>query len=203
VRGARALVAAAIAALAAAVAPHPGARADDASPHHLTKPDGSLDSERCASCHTPDMGLLMGSRLATCTLCHYETSHSGSSEHVRLSAELVAQALSTRPKGAVELPLTEQKQMWCGTCHLYHDPNVLGEKWLAQGWVPPDSGLAGAVRESLQERWARLAASYQQTGTVAKFATEGTRMLRLPVSDGTLCRQCHAGMAGSAVGSAK
>jgi hypothetical protein len=196
VRGAARTLAVLAGAVLIALVPAAG-RATSDSPHDMVKADGELDSEKCGACHTPDMGLLMGSKLASCTLCHFETTHAGSAEHVRLKPDVVAQAIQGRPKDAVAMPLREDGGMWCGTCHLYHDPKVLGEAWLAQGWLPPDSGLAGAVRESVLGRWSRLAAAYDQTGTVAKFATQGTRMLRLPVGDGTLCRQCHGAMAGA------
>ena len=193
---ARALVAA-VAAGVAVVASTIAGRATVASPHHMTKPDGSLDMQTCATCHTPDMGLVMGSRLDTCTLCHVEATHSGSAEHLRVTPELVAQAMTGRPKNAVDMPLTEKGGIWCGTCHFYHDPKVLSEAWQPQGWIPPSSGVSGAVRDSLAARWSRLASAHGESGTVASFATEGTLQLRLPVSDGSLCLQCHAAMGGS------
>ena len=160
------------------------------SPHHMTLPDGTLDSNACPTCHSPDMGLNLSER-ETCLLCHVETSHGGSLEHLRASAAEVSKIMEGRPKDAVVLPLTKEKTIYCGTCHLYHDPLVLDEKWLASGWVPPKAGLAGAVRTGVLDRWAGLAKAYDQSGDVGSFATDGTRQLRLPVEDGTLCKQCH------------
>jgi hypothetical protein len=176
---------------------HPIAvRADGPLPHHMTNADGSLNMETCGACHTPDMGL-QGSRLETCTLCHLETTHSGTVEHLRAQPDQVTRAMAARAKDAVPMPLTEDGKIWCGTCHLYHDPKVLSENWLAQGWIPPDQGLPATVRESVLARWSRLAQAYDQTGTVGSFAEQGTRQLRLPAKDGTICRQCHAEYGGS------
>jgi len=185
-------VTAAIAVLLALAMPPRIAGAAEGSPHHMTKADGELDREKCAVCHTPDMGLLLGTKLDTCTLCHAVASHSGSAEHVRVEPAAVAAALAGRAKDAVALPLSEDGHIWCGTCHLYHDPKVMGEAWLAHGWVPPDSGLPGAVRDGVLIRWARLAEVHGEATKGGSFATQGTRQLRLPVEDGTLCRQCHA-----------
>lgn len=164
------------------------ARADEPSPHRMVLPNGKLDESKCGACHTKDMSLV-DTPLGTCTLCHSEWEHSGSHEHVNADKEKVAALLAKRPKGSVPLPLGDG-QIYCGTCHLYHDPKVLDEEWLPTGWLPPDSGLAGAVRQSVIERWARLDTG-DTKGPVGEFATTGTRQLRLPVSDGSLCVQCH------------
>jgi hypothetical protein len=182
-------------AIAAAGVLAPRAQASDASPHVMTKANGELDTETCAICHTASMDLER-SKLETCTLCHAETVHSGAAEHLRAQPQTVASAVAGRSKDAVPLPLSDDGKIWCGTCHLYHDPKVLSENWLAHGWIPPDQGLPAAVRESVLGRWARLTEVYDQGEAPAKFAATGTRMLRLTVKDGSLCRQCHAAMAG-------
>ncbi|MEO8604748.1 MAG: hypothetical protein ABI629_19420 [bacterium] len=168
------------------------ARAEDAGgpPHHMTKSDGSLDMEVCAACHTEDMSL-QRSKLETCTLCHAQTVHAGSDEHLREQPAEVKQALAARPKDSPALPLSEDGHIWCGTCHLFHDPAVMQEDWLKQGWLPPDSGLSGNVRQAVIDRWVALAAKSDDKNALGQFAAKGTRQLRLPASDGQLCRQCH------------
>ena len=166
-----------------------GARAavadDSGSPHRST--------EMCPVCHNEDM-TLQRSKLETCTLCHGETPHSGAAEHLRLEAVRVKQAFAgKKDEGGVTLPLTDDGRIWCGTCHLFHDPS-LGEAWLPTGWVPPDSGLPKAVRDGVTRRWDALAAAHGQSKVDASFAAKGTRQLRLPVEDGTLCKQCHGSM---------
>ena len=178
----RRLVLLSMAALIATAFP---ARADDSgSPHRST--------EMCAACHNEDMSL-QRSKLETCTLCHGEAPHSGAAEHTRLEGARVKQALAdTKHDGGTQLPLTDEGRIWCGTCHLYHDPS-LGDAWLPTGWIPPDSGLPGAVREGVTTRWKGLAAAHGDSTVDASFASKGTRQLRLPVEDGTLCKQCHGG----------
>jgi hypothetical protein len=127
---------------------------------------------------------LQRSKLETCTLCHAETIHAGSNEHLRAGAASVKQALAGQPKGAPALPLTDDGRIYCATCHLFHDPKT-------QGWLPPGGGVAGAVRQGVVDRWAALAQQSDEKVPLGQFATKGTRQLRLPVDDGQLCRQCH------------
>jgi hypothetical protein len=161
-----------------------------ASPHRMTKSDGSLDMGSCALCHNEDMSL-QRSKLETCTLCHAPTAHAGSNEHLRADAGAVKRALEGRSKEAPALPLADDGHMYCATCHFFHDPKVLAENWLPQGWVPPDRGLPGAVRQGIVERWSALADAAGANSPIGNFAADGTRLLRLPVDDGQLCRQCH------------
>ncbi len=182
----------AAAALAICLALAAAARADDSgSPHHMTNADGSLNMEICGACHTEDMSL-QRSKLETCTLCHAETIHAGAKEHDSAAPAAVKQALTGRAADAVALPLGDNGHIYCGTCHLFHDPKVMEEDWLAQGWLPPASGMSSAVRQAVLDRWTTLAAKAEDKNPVGQFATTGTRQLRLPVSDGQLCRQCHA-----------
>jgi hypothetical protein len=113
-------------------------------------------------------------------------------EHTRLEAARVDRLLAGRKddKDGLKLPLTDDRRIWCGTCHLFHDPS-LGEDWLATGWVPPQTGLPEAVRQGATTKWDAIAAAHDAKGVGASFAEKGTRQLRLPVSDGSLCRQCH------------
>jgi len=161
--------------------------------HAMTLPDGSLDKSKCGACHTEDMSLA-ATKLETCTACHSETEHSGTLEHLRVDAAKVAEAMKQRPKGSVAMPLADDGKIYCGTCHLFHDPKVRNEAWLVSGWVPPDAGLPGAVRQSVLELWASFAERHDANGPVGEFASHGTRMLRLPVNDGSLCRQCHGAL---------
>jgi hypothetical protein len=178
-----------------AVAPVVGRAQDEGSPHHMTKPDGSLDMEKCGACHNEDLSL-QRSKLETCTLCHAQTVHAGAAEHLRadpaaVKRVLVARALAGQAEGAPALPLGDDGHIYCGTCHLFHDPKVTGEDWLKEGWLPRDSDLPGAVRQGVVDRWAALAAQSEDKTPVGRLATKGTRQLRLPVGDGQLCRRCH------------
>jgi hypothetical protein len=174
-------------ALLTATAP---ARGDEvASAHRMVKPDGSLDMDTCGACHNEDMSLSR-SKLETCTLCHSTTFHSGAAEHLAAAPASVARLLpQAQPTPA--LPLREDGGIFCGTCHLFHDPAVGNERFLPLGWVPPNTGLPEAVRHALTEQWNRVAHKYNESEVGAKFVAQGTKALRLPVNDGTLCRRCH------------
>jgi hypothetical protein len=179
--------------LALLAATHPIMAQDDesASPHRMLKPNGEVDTEKCAVCHNPDMSLARP-RPEVCTLCHSMTTHSGAAEHVQASAASVTALFGGKEQAEPALPLTENGGIFCGTCHLFHDPRVMtNETPLAQAWVPPDTGLPEAVRKSVEAKWPPIAQKYDEKEPGAKFATHGTRMLRLPVADGALCRHCH------------
>ena len=163
---------------------------DEGTPHHMTKSDGELNMEACGVCHNEDL-TLQRSKLETCTLCHSQTLHAGSDEHLRAAPAAVKAALDARPKDAPALPVSEDGHMFCGTCHIFHDPKVMSEDWLAHGWLPPDTGVSAAVRQAVLDRWAALAAKAEDKAALGSFATKGARQMRLPVDGGQLCRQCH------------
>jgi len=157
-------------------------RADDSgSPHQST--------EMCPICHNEDM-TLQRSKLETCTFCHGAAPHSGAAEHTGFEPARVDRLLAGHKDDKNSLPLTDDHHIWCGTCHLFHAPS-LGEDWLANGWVPPSTGLPGAVRQGVTTKWDAIAAAHDAKAVGASFVDKGTRQLRLPVNDGSLCRQCH------------
>ena len=163
------------------------------SPHHMTKPDGELDTEICAACHNEDFSLSR-SKLETCTLCHSQTVHAGADEHLKAAPAAVKSALESQSADAAVLPLADDGHIYCGTCHLFHDPKVTSENWLKEGWLPRADGLPGAVRETVLNRWSAMAAHSEDKAAVGAFATTGTLQMRLPVDDGQLCRRCHGAL---------
>ena len=178
------------------VADDAGEDADDSNPHRMSGPD---DEESCDFCHEEDMSLSQ-SPLDTCLTCHSLTEHSGAAEHVRANAAAVARARPTPLEADEEppLPLTEEGTIWCGTCHLFHDPRVNEEALLSDAWLPATTGMAGAVADAVAAHWGDLAGKYKQPLPVAHFAEKGSTWLRLPVADGALCTACHAWGAGGA-----
>jgi hypothetical protein len=166
----------------------PVTAADDSSPHHMTKPDGALDNEKCGACHEADM-TLSRSKVETCTLCHTMTPHAGSIEHLKaLPTEVAARLKTVGPR--TELPLAENGGMYCGTCHVFHDP-ALGTAWLPDRPAPRASAYAEAVRTSLEQQFTAMAQRSGAARPLATFRTTHTRALRLPVDDGSLCKACH------------
>jgi len=167
------------------------ARADDDSPHKMMKPNGEIDKKQCEVCHEADNSLSRG-KLDSCTICHESTVHGGSAQHLAATAERVA---ALAPKSSPKLPLAEDGTIYCGTCHVFHDPRAVpGESLLSDDWLPAATGLAGRVRQSVEKQFAEVRERHADKNAVAHFATRPVRALRLSVSDGALCRHCHGDM---------
>src|SRR5262249_20230818 len=128
------------------------------------------------------------SKVETCTLCHSETVHAGAHEHLRADAARVARLVPAPREGEPQLPLTDDGRIFCGTCHVFHDPRISQEKMLDRPWAAGDP-LADAVRRSRASRVESTLAAHAAAGR-AKWRA-GTKRLRLPIADGTLCRHCH------------
>jgi len=163
---------------------------ETAGPHHMVGPDGQADMAACAVCHNEDLSLAR-SKIETCTACHATTVHSGASEHLRANAASVARLLPPAKTDQPSLPLTEDGRIYCGTCHVFHDPAISGETTLASPWLPSSSGLAESVRQSVETRWERTQSVHGETKPGATFSKKGTTRLKLSVEDGSLCRHCH------------
>lgn len=159
------------------------------SPHDMVKPDGTADSDKCATCHEADFSLSRSKR-ETCTFCHAETLHAGAYVHLHASADQLKQLFSAGPKEEPELPKAEDGGIFCGTCHLFHDPRLSEEKPLAPRAAGP-AAFDKAVQSAIAAQWPQIAKKYDQQKAEASFATKRTTALRLPVDDGTLCRHCH------------
>lgn len=164
------------------------ASADDANPHEMIGADGKADAAKCNVCHNDDLTLTLP-KLDTCTLCHSTTIHAGAQEHLRVEPARVALRIPAPKDGATVLPLTEEGGIYCGTCHIFHDPRVSEEKVLDQPWIP-SGRLATAVREGLIRQIEQSPHTAKDAATALKFS-DGTTRLRLPVVDGSLCRHCH------------
>lgn len=166
------------------------------NPHDMLDANGKLDMSACGFCHEESLELSRPKE-EVCTFCHATTVHAGSAEHLGATAPEVARIVPKDTDGTPSVPLTDGGRMYCASCHLFHDPAVAGEKWQPSAWVPPSTGVSLAIREAMTTRLATLAAERGAGASAAKFATSGTKMLRLPVADGSLCRGCHQGYARS------
>lgn len=164
-----------------------GAQDDSGNPHRMVKPGGEADTDACRVCHNDDMSLSR-TKAETCTLCHAANLHAGVAPH--LAAEAAAVARLTKAKEPA-LPLAEDGKIYCGTCHVFHDPAISREETLARRWLPANTGLPQAVRAALTARWEQEARTRGESEPGATFTTRGTTRLRLPIDDGSLCRHCH------------
>lgn len=163
--------------------------ADEENPHWMLRPDGEPDEEKCAICHDEDMNLL-SSKEETCLSCHDRTLHSGSAEHLAVAPERVAAVLPPPTPNQEEplFPLAEDGRMYCGSCHLFHDPRV-AEETLASVRELPSHALAQAVRRAILQRCENLFGS--PTRAQVSFAPQSTGFLRLPIHKDELCVACH------------
>lgn len=160
------------------------------SPHRMVKPDGEADTDKCAVCHESDLSLSRSKR-ETCTLCHAETLHAGAYMHVHAAPDTVKQLLSTSQTETPPLPTAEDGGIFCGTCHLFHDPRLSEDKPLATRRLATSTGFDSAVQSAIATQWPVIAHKYDEEKAGASFAVKSTKALRLPVDDGTLCRRCH------------
>lgn len=165
--------------------------ADESSPHRMTQADGTLDTAKCAACHEEDLSLSRSKR-ETCTLCHAGPMHGGALEHLDVAPARVARLLALRTDAGTTLPLREDGGIYCGTCHLFHDP-AMGEQFLPAPSLPASTGLSEAVRRGVRDQVEARARAQGEQGA-ARFLTTGTKALRLPVADASLCIHCHGGM---------
>lgn len=164
-------------------------RADESdSPHKMVKPDGEADMDKCAACHEADLSLSRSKR-ETCTLCHAETLHAGAYAHFHAAPDKLTRLLSAAPAEKPELPTAEDGGIYCGTCHMFHDPRLSEEKPLASR--RPPTAFDAAVQSAIEAQWPVIAHKYDAEKAGASFADKSTKALRLPVDDGTLCRHCH------------
>ena len=173
----------------------PARGAEAVNPHHMVDAAGALDDTVCGLCHEDDFTLTR-SQTETCTLCHSAAPHAGAAAHLAASAAAVERLVASDETG-IEIPLTDEGGIYCGSCHLYHDPAVQGEQWLDHGWVPSaTSGLGKAVRDGLTEWFADQEARREADAAPVsiEWMKTGTRMLRLSVEDGSLCKRCHGGL---------
>jgi hypothetical protein len=176
--------------LALSLAAAPSLADDSMSPHRMLDANGKADTTKCAVCHTETLELARP-KSETCVLCHSETQHAGSYEHLHATPDAVRRALTRQSGSTVKLPLAENGTIYCGTCHLFHDPALSEEKPLPMGRAGDQSKFAAAVRESLRDRVAAITESRNVTPPVADFPAKGTTALRMAASDGSLCRSCH------------
>jgi hypothetical protein len=173
------------------------ASAQGFNPHEMMQADGSADTSKCSLCHDPSFALAR-SKAETCTLCHSESTHSGSAEHLRAGPAAVAGLIPAK-EGKPSWPLTEDGHIYCGTCHLFHDPALKMGPDLALdvAWVRPTTGLPYALRLAKTEEADQLVAKVDGVEKWGEFSATGSRMLRGPVGNGSLCRHCHGDYVGA------
>ena len=106
-----------------------------------------------------------------------------------------AQLRKTEQEKGVHLPLSENDEVLCLTCHSPHAKGVLGEKNPASKQVNGDikkgveyekhswNEVIEADKRDRLEKIAAILPPYQRL--------KNEVLLRLPAKDGTLCLSCH------------
>jgi hypothetical protein len=158
---------------------------DDANPHLMLDKDGEPDLDKCGFCHDDDLSLLQAKE-ENCLTCHSATEHGGADEHLRAKGDAVA-ALLPKWKDDESLDFTDAGGVYCGTCHLFHDPNDASEPWLQDQAGKPATEFSAAMRRALETYRDSIAGP-----DAAHFGDKPTRALRLPAHNGALCVHCHS-----------
>jgi hypothetical protein len=165
----------------------PASRADDEedNPHYMLDKEGEPETDKCDFCHEDDLTLTR-SKEETCLICHTADQHAGSAAHTAVKGDAMSRAVPKSKSDDWDLPLTDGGGIYCGTCHLFHDPNDASEPWLESGCKERTTPFATAVRRDVETFRDKIA-----DAQAAHFVAEGARALRLPACDGTLCVHCH------------
>jgi hypothetical protein len=166
---------------------------------HGADPQDPVGSRLCLYCHlqqpmpgTEGVKLRAGVRVL-CQGCHRPVPHVGAAEHAGVLGEAMDRRRRvSQDRAGVLLPLDEQGQMGCGTCHNPHDPAAIPGTEPAGRIAPPedpvvDPQLFGQVLvPTVDERTARAGTQV----SIRKRNRSGSR-LRLPLGNGALCLACH------------
>lgn len=185
--------------------------------HLMQNDDGTIKKENCLFCHSEineqreKLRLLVDTHLRlppekVCLGCHLKTPHFNAVEHTDANLKTLEQSKSsaknmkarlkkTETEQGVHLPLSENDEVLCLTCHSPHAKGVLGEKNPASNQVNGDikkgveyekhswSEVMEADKRERLEKIGNVLPSYQRL--------KNEVLLRLPAKDGTLCLSCH------------
>ena len=125
--------------------------------HNQLDSNGKIIVKKCLYCHAdkPDESRarykdvkFIGDLEMLCQRCHViRGSHSGNFNHmVRPSASTLAHMQAVEIKFGIILPLDENGQLTCITCHNPHDKGVI------QADIPSAKGAGSKYRHRLPER---------------------------------------------------
>lgn len=166
---------------------HPETALDRFDPHSAMRSElTATRDDACLYCHEtrPDEGAaketLKLPDADTCRSCHFESSHAGSGEHLVELDEATARKART-----AGLPLAEGDRVTCATCHDPHPPGTTPSSMARTDWSRQRALSSDWEREVLRP------ALLERAGTYGTPVLTGHDMLRLSLSDGSLCRTCH------------
>lgn len=185
--------------------------------HLMLNDDGTIKKENCLFCHSEineqrdKLRPLVDTHLRlpvqkVCLGCHLKTPHFNAVEHTDANLKTLEQSKSsarnmkarlkkTETEQGVHLPLSENDEVLCLTCHSPHAKGVLGEKNPARNQVNGDI-KKGVEYEKHSWNEVMEADKHERLEKIAATLPPYQRLknevlLRLPAKDGTLCLSCH------------
>jgi hypothetical protein len=181
--------------------------------HLMLTEEGELDDRGCVYCHVeaPDPSKTYEadelefhlSREKLCYGCHLKTPHLNALNHQTEPTDEIRQVIrKAEKKHNVKLPLGDEGEVICITCHSPHQSGVIDADLPAGKVVedqPIDEGIAytrtawsRVFAKDKTERLAELSISRQRHSDLPEYLrVEKEILLRLPAKDGTLCLSCH------------
>lgn len=185
--------------------------------HLMLNDDGTIKKENCLFCHSEineqrdKLHSLMDTHLRlppekVCLGCHLKTPHFNAVEHTNANLKTLEKSKSsarnmkvrlqkTERESGVHLPLSENDEVLCLTCHSPHAKGVLGEK------NPVSNRVDGDIKKGVEyekHSWDEVIEAdkkerLEKIGDVLPpyQRLKNEVLLRLPAKDGTLCLSCH------------
>ena len=137
-----------------------------------------------------------------CLGCHLNTPHLNAVEHSRKPEEEMRKRMAEAEKThRIILPLGEQGQVSCVTCHSPHQKGVIdpghpagrqvAERPVEDGPDYQPSRWSPIYRADKEARLVELERTLGQPVNLDYRRLVGEVLMRLPAADGSLCRACH------------
>ncbi|MGD9171717.1 MAG: hypothetical protein PVI97_16970 [Candidatus Thiodiazotropha sp.] len=181
--------------------------------HQMLNEQGEIDDRGCIYCHTdspdprkPYEASELEFHLAReklCFGCHLKTPHLNALNHQTEPSDEIRRVMRrAERKYEVKLPLGDQGNIICITCHSPHqsgviDPGipagkVVEEHPVKDGIVYRRTAWSKVFAKDKAQRLEELTARGQgKPGLPEYLRVEKEILLRLPAKDGTLCLSCH------------
>ncbi len=191
-------------------------QADTDNIHNMLDETGGVIEGKCLYCHSslPEVNKaerhqkvkLRLDKSIICYACHLKTPHLNAVEHqVKVELEMLEVISKSEKQYQVKLPLADDEQVICITCHSPHQRGVLdvdlpegkqtdgsktatGEKYVEHSWDK-------VIQRDKRDRLSTLSLSISPPVSAGyRFKYQQIQhevLLRLPAKNGRLCLACH------------